>query len=1063
MPSANNKLTEVSATVSAFVPNITCEKANIAMRHTINPWTKALALDSPSCSAGHFASTVTVATCYEDCPMYNETFSLMRVNCSEAAGNTAYSSNAMHLDRHTPYDMRLALMAMNSTNTGVRSFGSNSTAPANISWVVTPTRTAAVICKFDYGVQNITSTLNLTTGSFQIDVPGRAPPPSQPLNLTGIQLGELLFTILGAQTGDWKVWDLITTLPHGNSLPGTDLLFNAGLLSNLTTSVFSGLSAQLIRQQWMSPANASIKGAGVCHETRLHIQPVTLWGMVALFVPMSFLPLVIAVLNTGPCIVPLNTSAIAALAVILRNSPSLRCLLASASCRQAVEIKKRLAGYTFKSDHDYQRRFQLVATPKASLYSTNPADARPTEDGPNRYFESAKSKADRRKWKPIAAGYPFLCLMFFLPLLAIGVLEALYQISRRNHGLAQASYTTLPFIQYATSFVVLAIVTTFNAADFSIQSCSPFHALASRRCGTGRAMFDNFLDKLPPVALYHAAKRRLYFGSALSNVATIIGSALAIVSSGLWVVQSITLTSTDINTTLSTTWDLRWNNSANDDGGAAALLSSIDLNETASPDGVWNSLVFPDISATNFSGVEKGSSIHDNINKNVTYMLPALRPTLLCDAVPTENIRLSLINSTDVWNNPLAANYYIGINTVIDLPAGCPGGPHGDRGYIWLNDSLTTTSTEPAWRAELYDVHLGPWNQSRQDFHDVGDSPVGYSNPYTTFGSINQPDNPNGCPSIVAILARVGPEDLAADNVTVLLCSQMIQEVQTRVSLRSNTTGRIGQQSLLLPPSPNESTAVYLTNGTDDIASFNYRVQPHFDANFTFSGLGDGATVKFFNHIVAGSDPTSFEAMTGPSNVETLESAVNRLYQRYMVQVMNSPIFRRTIQAQDTTTTNTTNMQQSSIINGTASAVTRRLIIDPTSKLILQIILATMAILEALALSQIRLRGLLPRSPCSIASVMALIAGSDLRPWEFPPEERIGGKTFSHEELRKAFCEQPFRMGWWQQNDVNSLASDNHARDIDGQPEQEKAGLRFGIEVGNPVHLGFELEEKKRK
>ncbi|KAI0546007.1 hypothetical protein F4679DRAFT_587934 [Xylaria curta] len=938
VPPVADNLTQISATVNAFIPNITCEASVLSLGDYTHPGSRSIALDSPTCSVGHFADTLSVWTCDENCSSYDETWSIIRVNCSEAADTVKLLKEPTNIliDEYTPHDLRFAVIAVNFTNTEVKNSDNNDTAIPS-SWISTSNQTGAIICKFDYSIQNVTSIMDIATSLIQIRVPGHLTSPPQRLNLTGIELGELLFSLV---THDWRLSHLIRTLPD-------ELAYDAEVMANMTTRIFSGLAAQLIHQEWTVADNTSINGTGVCYENRLHIQPVTLWGMVSIFILMSLLPLLIVFSMTG-AVVPVNPSSVAALATILANSPSLQPLLARAGSLRTSELKKWLDGYIFKSMFDAEGRFQLVVTGSPPFYHKS----RAAQLSGNRLDLSPEDiKVKKGNWVPLAARYPFLSLTFGLPILAIIALEALYRVSQHNHGLAQADYTALPYIQYATSAVILVIATTFNSVDFTIQSCSPFHALLTRRKVAGQGIVDNFLDKIPFVALYQAARNK-YFGAALSNIATMIGSTLTIVSSGLWVVQSTIPIIASVETSSSTTWDLRWNNSATDDGGASALLSSIDANETISPEGVWGDLVFPDLGVINFldeTRMSRFNSADSAESFHFVFTLPALRPSLSCETVPEENIYLSVSYGNNIVygnNQPVTI---IGINSVVNLPKGCNGGPSDDRQYLWLNDSLSI-------------VHLSLRDRSSKDFLDFGKE----------YGSkIEQPDNPNGCPSIVVNFAYLAINDLSTKNVTVLLCSQKIQEVQAEVSLRANKTGRVGERSLLSPPLTNKSTATYLTNSTDGAYSFNYYIKKNFYGLTRFTGTAIEATLDyFFNHVVFGLNRTPLEDMTGPNNVDKLKDSVNHLYKRYIVQVINTPIFRKPLNHSHPVT------QQS--FNRTANALVSRLTVDFTSKLVLQIMLAAMLVLEAVSLSQIKLRGLLPRSPCSIASVMALLAGGTI-------------------------------------------------------------------------------------
>jgi hypothetical protein len=307
-----------------------------------------------------------------------------------------------------------------------------------------------------------------------------------------------------------------------------------------------------------------------------------------------------------------------------------------------------------------------------------------------------------------------------------------------------------------------------------------------------------------------------------------------------------------------------------------------------------------------------------------------------------------------------------------------------------------------------------------------------------------QPDNPNGCPSVGIVLAYVGARDLATDNVTVLLCSQKIQEVQVEVRLRGDETGRIGADSLLAEPVTAESTAKYLTNGTDGIESFNYRVEPHFAKNLSDIAQGNAALDHFFGHLASGSNGTALEDITGRENTQALIDAVNVLYKRYMVQVFNTLIFHRSLNSSE---------QRNQLLNGTANATASRLTVDFTSKLVLQIMLATMVWLEALALSQIKLRGLLPRNPWPIASIMAFLAGSNMSHEDFMPE---GAERMNTRQLNEAFDKYTFGLGW-RHNDDSTPAQNSD----EGRNDEDSKVWRFGIDVGQAARFGVKLKQEE--
>ena len=130
-------------------------------------------------------------------------------------------------------------------------------------------------------------------------------------------------------------------------------------------------------------------------------------------------------------------------------------------------------------------------------------------------------------------------LTLIAPMVAIVLLEILYQISHRNRGLLDVhgkENTATYLSRYISSSIVLLVATLFNSLDFAVASFAPYSLLRSGALPGSRSLCFNLLGKLAPVAIFDSLKAR-HVSSVLSNSAGIIGSLLTIVSSGLWVID----------------------------------------------------------------------------------------------------------------------------------------------------------------------------------------------------------------------------------------------------------------------------------------------------------------------------------------------------------------------------------------------------------------------------------------------------------------------------------------------------------------------------------------------
>ncbi|KAF6822646.1 hypothetical protein CPLU01_11890 [Colletotrichum plurivorum] len=200
----------------------------------------------------------------------------------------------------------------------------------------------------------------------------------------------------------------------------------------------------------------------------------------------------------------------------------------------------------------------------------------------------------------------------------------------------------------------------------------------------------------------------------------------------------------------------------------------------------------------------------------------------------------------------------------------------------------------------------------------------------------------------------------------------------------------------------------------------------------------------FFQHLT--SDSGSYNNISaqfvGPENAERLKITVTQSYKEYMAHVIDL-----NFRSPDTM-----------VIQGVASEPITRISIHPTSKLVLQALLATMTVLELVAYKLVKLRGTLPRNPCSIASTMGFLADSQL----CDPGSGILPKNaavMSEKELAQSLHGYVFSLGWWGGAGDRTKMTDPSAEEETGverkpEPEVERTN-RFGIDVGHADALGF--------
>jgi hypothetical protein len=1022
-------LLSVTTEVDAFIPNISCEIARPTFR-TYGDGSLAVRLDSSTCSVGAEHQTAlelqeSWELCHTDpCPPFSVRYNFWRANCSEV-DNSSFSTM---IDINTPYDFRFALLVGNYTTESSFSEEDNITL-----YRAVPHETAAVICKIDYSMSKATILQNPQKGSVQVN---HLVPTGHLNNLNGVMLGEIMHDALWAsqdlnlpdnldsfdlklepQTTVPLYYVLLRTLDGEQSM---DRFLSSEILQSSAYQVWAGIASQFVRESCTRATNVTATATVTFVESRLHVGLVSLWAMVVGFVLLIILTICI-MFTTCNDIVPQDPGYLVMSSSTMVTSPTMTEVLSVCGELRTNQLSYLLSEFEFKIEFDHF--FRIVGTTKRLGNLERNTGKRKTQ----------KATA----WIPLAAQYPMMGLTLLVPVVAIIILEILYQVSHRNNGLLdvyntekQATYLS----RYISSSTVLLIATLFNSLDFVVASFAPYSLLRSGAVPSSRSLCFSLLGKLAPVALLNSIEVH-HLSSVLSNSAGIIGSALTIVSSGLWMIDHAVVMDYPITASLADTWDVSWHNSSGSgDGGAGISFDAFQHGGTSLPSSSWHDIVFPSIVDMRMS--PRGYTPGDQTRQNITIHLEGLRPRLDCEVVADEDLGINYEDSN-------MESTSVAISARLPLPPGCQhAGKNGTATYYELSPVyLLDPTRDIRWFGNFYDMHLGPWTASLQ--HDYGEDP---ENIYY------QADNPAGCPSIGVVFTANHADKTSYDDVSALLCSQKIEKVKLNVTYWGYDMMHPSINTNIEPVVISE-VAEYLTNGTRGVDSFPYRVQEYFQALSRFDIQdtdleGVNPFDEFMNHLVYGPNGTAAADLAGKANRGRFAEAVNNLYARYMTFVIDQR-FRQPI-SQDSTDKN-------NLVTGTAYRYTSRLKMNFASKLALQIMLATMTILGASAFWLTDLRGTLPRKPTTIASTLALFAGSDMCDEKKPLIPRHA--LWKHgKELDKVFDGWLFSLGWWSKTrrDVDSVSNETDEASGDTLLEaKEGEGRRFGIGVGVAEQLGF--------
>ncbi|KAL8937265.1 MAG: hypothetical protein Q9216_004513, partial [Gyalolechia sp. 2 TL-2023] len=742
-------------------------------------------------------------------------------------------------------------------------------------------------------------------------------------------------------------------------------------LKNSATSVFQGLVLQVAQDELLQPAKIDSTGFVTLSIDRLQIRKAPLIVMIVSFALLTCLALVI-MLVVRRRVVPQMPGSIASYASILARSSTLQPLLENTGRMRTTELTRKLDGLQFQVIHS-DHAFEIEAS-----------------SGNQELVRTTKPKIKHAQWMPWAARIPLLTLVFALALLVITILEVLQQVSNRNNGVAELhngdSDAISYVIRYGTNLAALLMATMFNNLDFTIATLTPFHALRSGKASARESISLSVVGHIPLVALF-ACLRYKHFGTALSIFAAFVGSFLTIISSGLWVADNQVLDSINVKNYLGSSWDLTWSNNSADDAGASKLMNALDFGGSPEPVGTWTSFALPTLGKAT-TNRENGEALEpantaDNSLRRYIFDIDGLRPELNCTVCPKEDFRYDETSTsasiiTDGVESPIMSK---SLEAYFRLPVNCRNTDSKNSSFVSLNYTFAKDGNgEPSLIGNFYELNV---SSARID----PASPA------------KQIQGSEGCPSLGILFGHF-------ENITAVLCSQRIRSVPMTITYSGDPAASI--LDARHPPVVSDNGPPKYMIDADGLSYYPATAQDHATAG----QLKDIEPV--FDHLLYGPSNALEADLLGIDHAQDFINAINRVYNKYMVQVLNivlrsppkeNPTIKKVADAGEEETAAVT-------VGGRLIRQITRLKMNNASKSTFQIMLAVMVVLSGIAVRLVKIRGTLPRDPYSMASVMGFLAGSKMS----NPESKIippGSEFLGLDGLAKVFDGQKFRLGWW--------------------------------------------------
>lgn len=719
------------------------------------------------------------------------------------------------------------------------------------------------------------------------------------------------------------------------------------------------MMAQAAKDNILMPSESVAEGSVSSIQSRLTIRTAS---FIATEVILVLLCLVSTFLiwSDARNMCPRDPVTIAGLSTILARSKDINAILRDSGTYTVEQIEQVLSGHRFRTEREAGSSFSIEC-------------------------ENAVIKQDRTTlldgschvtwWRPATARWPLRVLTVLPPLVFIGILELLYQLSAKNDGLANTgteSFTHYAFI-YVPAFLVLAVRTTYDMLDFTARTAQQYHLLVRGNADAEGSIFQNHHRRVTILA-FLSALRRKHWAVISSTFAVLIAPVLSITVSSLF-------TSIDMTTSQSVSLiqQSRWNVSdASSDlyytpdwyPGIETRASVSGINVYAGQQALTGGLIenfnlsYPQWTYERFSfprfDLQSETKVAANLTqRQVRARIPALQGNLNC-------------------------NHTVGTSSLASGVFSFDGFEFGSRGdNCGYPDSLSYQNydrQQPSYNFEFY-------NQTGNN---------------ASLGTVDITSRPD-CPTIVFMLAEI--DEGNTTKATVLQCRPRIELVDVDIQLDYPSW----QIDVDDPPQPVSGTEAVLYDGYFN-STRGGDVFPSLD-ELQVILLGQGGSFDWL---------TTLSNLTHLSTPELMDASVlnremSRLYGIVVPQLIN------TYATEVDTKPSGNDPGQAHVAATLLNPTQPRIKQNMTATRVLQAIFATMVICAMSSMLFVDTHKVMPKNPYSIAAVASLLAGSRILE-AMPP----GSEWWSDKELKQLgmFEAMKFRMGWWRHDDMRRFVID---------------------------------------
>lgn len=1001
---ANRTLSTIRTTVQSFKPLIHCEEASLA---PLNATTSAYSNVNLIQIFGH-ASWASCSPSQSRPKEVDITFKYLPHlhPTRQLFSGVVYGDHACHEDEE-PFSSFVTVLDIRHNQTAIhpavlRAEPSNS----SDTWGIQITEVTSVVCSTSYSTIPAHVTYDLSKDPLEpvVQLPNDSgtddPGPfiegfpasefSHRLNHDTYYAEEINGTYITKGMDEFVPNTFMQMMSLVANTSAADFLGDPSAMASAATTVFTFVGVQVATHFLLTNTTQIIQGEISTTSTRLRVSPLASLVMASGFLLVVAGAITLVVIRAHD-VVTHKVGSIGSMAMILRDSPDFNILLGGCGHLNMEQIEKALKPFTFQT---------MTISTQVSFSSIIPH----LERSSNPYSINMPVAENITWWRPIPLRPWIFALISASPLAIIATLEILQNLPSRTDGITSIARPDTMLVTFGTRFIpsmlLMTVAILYDSIEFNVVVLSPFARLKRAKVKDKPTITHTFLGRFS-IESFVFSLRNKYWEAAFATLAAFLGSFLTITASGLYVIESLPGPSPAIVGRIDQ-FDPTWSDSASDDGGAAILLTDMDLLNLSPPPWTNSEFAFPklQLSSKDISRIKAMSE------PSITVRVPALRAELQCSITPIEDMF--------VYSQFVDENYgTLFINASTAVPATCD---QKTSRVDWSSKQLLNFYPDKSGLVgQMLDLH-------------PGDRKLGFGELSLPLQNNSQP----GCPSLAFTFGNYSQNTADVNHITLdappswfttMSCFQLMAEIQTDVMLSiPNFT--------VMSAVPDESTTKYLASGAGGQTAFPWRPQLHFElevivweGNVTYGGLYESPVIQdydnlasvdgFFALMLHSSNGVYPEDIRGPGNQERLVDAIQGVYRHYMAQVANGKM-RVPVAAGTTPETYTATW-----INSERGVLRQ----NWRSKLQLQILLAVMFVCGTCCYLIMDTKEVLPHDPCSIAGLASLLAGSSICEETTVSEGgeggRIDGPTW-HSRL--------FGLGWWWSPDK---------------------GERFGIDVKN--------------